>query len=81
MEENKLQPLTIPEKILENAEAIDLYKLGILFVGVTLIAIVIGATILSAMKINIPDMLGNIGVLLSGALVSLIAGERKANNV
>lgn len=81
MDDTELKPLTIPEKILDNPESIDLYKLGILFVGATLIIIISGAIVLSAMKINIPDMLGNIGILLSGALVSLIAGERKTNNV
>lgn len=77
----ELQPQGIPEKILENPQAFNLYQWGIWFVGGILSGIVIGVIVLSALGVVVPDMLGNVAILLAGALVSLVAGERIANNV
>lgn len=72
-----IEPQSIPEIILKKKDAIDLYKWGIWFVGGVLTAIVLGAMVLAAIGIISPDWIGNIGILLAGALVNLIGKERE----
>ena len=69
---NELQPMGIPEQILENPKAFDLYKWGIWFIGGILSAIVVGTIVLTFFGQQVPDLLGNIGVLLAGALIALV---------
>lgn len=77
----EIKPQGIPEQVLDNPQSFDLYKWGIWFIGGILAGIVVGAIGLSAFNIPVPDMLGNIGILLAGALVYLINGERNSTNV
>lgn len=67
---------SLPQEIIENKNSIDLYKWGIWFIGSVLILIVVSMTALSIFSLQAPDMLGNIGILLAGALVSLINYDR-----
>lgn len=67
---------SLPQEIIENKNSIDLYKWGIWFIGSVLILIVVAMTALSIFSLQAPDMLGNIGILLAGALVSLINYDR-----
>lgn len=76
----ELKPQGIPEEIIKQEGSINLYKWGIWFVGGILSGIIIGVIALSAMGVIVPDMLGNVAILLAGALVSLIGGERIMNN-
>lgn len=76
----EIKPQGIPEEILKQEGSMDLYRWGIWFVGGILAGIIIGVIVLSAMNMQVPDMLGNVAILLAGALVSLIGGERIANN-
>jgi len=77
---DELKPQGIPEKVLEQPNSIELFQWGIWFVGGILAGIIIGVIALSAMGVVVPDMLGNVAILLAGALVSLIGGERITNN-
>ena len=77
---DELRPQGIPEKVLEQPNSIKLFQWGIWFVGGILAGIIIGVIALSAMGVVVPDMLGNVAILLAGALVSLIGGERITSN-
>lgn len=76
----EIQPQGIPEEVLKDPRAYDLYKWGIWFVGFILAAIVLGVMILSMFGVIVSDMIGSVALLLAGALVSFIAGERTNNN-
>lgn len=63
--DSEIQPQGIPQEILKNKKAIDLYKWGIWFIGGILSAIVVGTIVLTFFGQQVPDLLGNIGVLLA----------------
>lgn len=75
-----IKPQGIPEQVLKDPRAFNLYRDGVWFVGGILSGIVLGVIVLSFFGVEIPDMLGTIGALLAGALVTLIAGERISKN-
>ncbi len=75
-----IQPQGIPQEVLKDPRAYNLYRDGIWFIGGILSGIVLGVILMSMFGVIVPDMLGNIAVLLAGALVAFIAGERTNNN-
>ncbi len=75
-----IQPQGIPQEVLKDPRAFDLYRWGIWFIGGILSGIIVGVIVLSIFGVVVPDMLGSVAVLLAGALVAFIAGERTNNN-
>lgn len=75
-----IQPQGIPQEVLKDPRAFDLYRWGIWFIGGILSGIIVGVIVLSIFGVAVPDMLGSVAVLLAGALVAFIAGERTNNN-
>ena len=75
-----IQPQGIPEEVLKDPRAYNLYRDGIWFIGGILSGIVLGVMILSVFGVVVSDMIGSVALLLAGALVSFIAGERNQSN-
>lgn len=75
----EIKPAATPLEALDKPKFTDIVQHGVWIVGGSLILIIIGAIALSIMGMDVPDIFNSIGVLLAGALVSLVTIERMNN--
>ena len=75
----EIKPAATPLEALDKPKFTDIVQHGVWFVGGILALIVLGAIVLSVLGMDVPDIFNSIGVLLAGALVSLVTIERMNN--
>lgn len=75
----EIKPSATPLEALDKPKFTDIVQHGVWFVGGILALIVVGAIVLSVLGMDVPDIFNSIGVLLAGALVSLVTIERMNN--
>ncbi len=68
--DNEIQPQGIPQEILKNKKAIDLYKWSLWIIGAIVGGIILIAGLLTLFGYPVSDGFWNVAVLLSGGLLA-----------
>lgn len=77
MDELQPQPASIPEKILEQRQAIDLYKWAVWALSAIGVVSIVGAMLLAAFDKTVPGEVWTVVGIAVGALSVMLGGERQ----
>lgn len=72
-----IQPASIPDKILDNAKAIDLYLIAVWALALMGGFAIVGAVVLSFFDKAVPGEVWTVVGIAVGALSVMLGGERK----
>ena len=72
-----LQPQALPQEIVTQPEAINLYRIAIYALAGIALIVVIGVMALSAFGRTVPESVVVLGSVAVGALAGMVAGEAR----
>ncbi|MBK8772843.1 MAG: hypothetical protein IPM06_20765 [Rhizobiales bacterium] len=79
MDEAPVQPAAIPEQILTQPQAINLYFVAVIALAIAVVLTIAGGLVLAALKLPVPGELIALGGVALGALAAMVApGEKGA---
>lgn len=77
MDDLPVQPAAIPEQILKQKQAINLYFVAVIALAAAVVLTIAGGLILAALKLPVPGELIALGGVALGALAGMVAPDAK----